>query len=348
MRKSLVLIFLALAGCAIDFERHYNQIDSDMIRPISYWFRNNYYGSSPETAPGDIAVLDIFFVGKRITLDDITDFRVSWNVFTDGYGNLAPRGEEPLKLLREPLLVDGMNGQILRLAFQIPPDILHNADVIPNDLSELSRNYRIGDISEIFGISKKADVLAQLENLAKNPELQKSIPYEMGAMINGLAQIFSAQYQIYLDFKGDTPRTKMRNTARWHGRLRGVDGIYVNNNPEILREFDTLKISVSRTNVLDVEVSEKDTAMTLEQAFTTQITNIETYRSRWFFEGSAIRNKLDISQEMNVFRWTINAAGNAKVGDTGWVWLWVYDERLGVANHPQGRDIVGFPIKFVE
>jgi len=372
--KIIAVLAIFLAACSIDFDRNYNQIDNDMIRPISYWFRNRNFWSlegrtSPETAPGDTVVLDIFFTGKPITLDDIESFSVSWNVLTDAYGNLAPRGEERLQLIGEPHLFNRMNGQILRILFQVPRDILHNADVIPNDLSELSNNYKIGNITEFFPFSTKNDGLAFLENLASDWRLQMAIPFTEGARINGLAQILSAQYQIYVDIK-NTPRTIMRNTARWHGRLRNIEGIYLNNNPEFLgwRYYnwsnswrgDTISLSLSRpeANFVEFGVSRLDFLLTLEQAFARQpITNIEEYWALVFFDGANTRDNLNIQiwdiwyydyGSYQSVRLTMNVTNNAKVGDTGWIWLLVYDQRLGVANYPQGRDIIGFPIKFVE
>jgi hypothetical protein len=44
----------------------------------------------------------------------------------------------------------------------------------------------------------------------------------------------------------------------------------------------------------------------------------------------------------------ISAVGNAKVGDTGFIWCVISDERLGVSNFPEGRDFIAFPVKFVE
>ena len=376
-----VFILLVLAACSIEFDRNYDQIDDDMVRPISYQFTN------PETAPGDTTELEILFVGKPLNSIDDIKWRVSWNIYTDGYGNLAPRGESDLKLIGAPTLRDEKNGQIVSIKFQIPDSILHKADVIPNDLSTLMNNYQIGNIAEMLGFSKKADVLDSLKRWANMSNAEKEqIPFQFGAMINGLAQIFSSQYEIYLDINvegANTPRTKIRNTARWHGKLNGIKGIFINNNPKVrfsewrvwamneknaynfdkskatpvYRNGDTINIPVNRNQTIFMEVfaSPKDSALTLEQAFTTQIVNIENYSGIWFFEGKEFRRTLDISGEppfgaspdgYGVVR--ISVGDNAKAGDTGWIWTAIYDERHGVANHPQGRCTIGFPVKFVD
>jgi len=388
-----ILLFLSLAfsaffvACGFDFEQHYDKINEDMVRPISYQFLNLDWNLWAETAPGDIVWLEVFFTGKRISLSDIT-WKANWNIFTDEFGRITPRGSDVNLGNIAWHIEDVMGGQMVYATFRLPEDILHNADVIPNDLTELQRIFNInfdnieGFPSDIF---TKAGGLTFLEILANSWQSQSQIPQHQRPRIDGLAQILSAMYEIYLEIP-NTPRIVIRHTARWHGRLFYYDfgnGFYrfwarTNKNPETpYLEFfqggwmigdsysnhnNPIRISLSRHErtgtVVAIVFPDADRFYTLEQAFSPnpQLSE-ESFKLRVFF-SSSIHGKIEIENGGFVnmatfeggYRYSHNIIlnqNNINVGDTGWIWVVVFDERHGVANFPQGRNVVGIPVEFV-
>ena len=365
---AILLIMSLLFSCGLeDFARDYRQLDGDMIRPFSYQFEN------PELAPGDTAVLKIIFAGLPISPSDIT-WRVCWNYYTDRYGNMAPRGEGPLNAK----IVDSdgdAHSQSITIKFEIPKDMLHKSEVIPENLSEMAALYGI-EIPETDFPANKTGILNALDSLAKIPFAHEYIAFEQGVIINGIAQIFSAMFEVYLDFDapfvGHPQRAKIRHTVRYHGKLSGIPGVFINKNPEIERMRvrtsggryepveigDTINISVSKATFLEVLVSDRDSIITLEQAFS-QNPNVsfERYARRLFFEGGATHGRIslsDVTKEKplnsacGLMEFEFTGYENAKVGDTGYVFLVLFDNAIGVVYHPQGRTTTGFPIKFVE
>ena len=367
-------------GCGVDFEQHFNKINEDMVRPVSYMFGTlDSWTNSAETAPGDTVVLSVFFTGKQISLNDVK-WRANWNVFTDEFGRVAPRGEDVNLEILDSYIRETMGGQMLTAAFVIPKDILHKADIIPDDLTQLQSIFNIGDIDGIEGlpnIATKSAGLAFLEELSANSEMQLYFSNQRRDLlprIDGLAQILSSMYEIYL-YIPNTPRTVIRHTARWHGRLSNL--VSTNNNPGIPElSFSQgrfpignsygnspVRISLSAHRITGTDVtinfSSADRFFTLEQAFSPRPQrSVESFRIRLFF-SSSIHGKADLESGSLVNMGSFE--GNAefgdhivvhrdkiKVGDSGWLWVVVFDERYGVANFPQGRNVVGVPVVFVQ
>jgi hypothetical protein len=381
--KKTALVLLASLGfvsCSFDFDRNYDRIDHDMIRPFAYSFTN------PEISPGDTAELRVIFSGKRVNLSDLS-FRVSWNIFTNRFGNLAPRDEQNLEIIGNPQLVNTDNGhsQTLTLKFKIPDSMLYNSEVIPESLSEMALLYGL-QIPDLPFAGDKKSVLQVLEDLAKNPEAQKQISRRDGAILDGLSQVFSAFFEVYIDFPPTVSvaqRARVRHTVRFHNRLSNVSGLFTNQNPQIksIRVFtmdrknlsapdfnvsqaqevfpngDTINISVNQNKSVFMEIlaSSKDSVLTAEQAFSTQIANIEQYTMIAFYEGETFR-KISFEQSYptgwrndgySVRRIRVED-GKARIGDVGYVFLSLSDSRMDAIYYPSGRTIVGFPIKFVE
>ena len=390
-----VSAILAVVGCSINFNEHYDKVDSNKVRPISYWITTDtafslspFSSSSPETAPGDTAALLVFIPAgdRKITFDEIK-WRVCWNIYTDEYGNLAPRGGAvELEVIQGGVTDYIMGGQIAIVQFKIPDDILHKSDAIPNDLSGFSKIYSIGDMENMP--KTKAEALGYLERLANDRFLQYNIPYDIGIKIDGLAQIFSCMYEIYMDIPG-VPRTKIRHAARYHKKLRYISNLYgyrspvcTNGNPYLTSlDFyqggwyvgdgligDTIEISLDKdirsTITLGIlyagEVA--DRFYSLERAFSLNPSPMdrvnETYGLRIFYSDS-IYGKIELKNGAFINLGAFGADNTyteeiiihrdkLKEGDTGWIWIMVYDECYGVANFPQGRDMEGFPVKFVK
>jgi len=384
------LLFLSLTflvffvGCGIDFEQHYNKIDNDMVRPISYQFRNIEWrsGLGAEAAPGDTVFLDVFFTGERIDLSDIT-WKANWNIFTDEFGRVAPRGNDVNLEIIAQYIMDTMGGQMVSIVFVIPEDILHKADVIPNDLTELQRIFNLGDFTNIewFPALTKKDGLEFLETIAKDRYLKQQVwsNFQLLRRVDGLAQILSAMFEIYL-YIPNTPRTVIRHTARWHGRIlmdRGAllnFGMNFNPNPPFLdfrqgpnrigNSRMTVRFSLSDHQrfgtMVDIDFPAADRFFTLEQAFSTNAyirLSAEDFRLRIFY-SSSIHGKIEIegSSLVNMASFWGHQSfaeiikiqhDKVNVGDRGWIWVVIFDECAGVANFPQGRNIVGIPVEFV-
>ena len=367
-------------SCGIEeFEYKYRKLDGDMIRPFSYRFAN------PELSPGDTAELSVIFSGKKISLDDIS-WNVCWNIYTDRYGNMAPRDERPLKIIGNLLLTDTDDGhsQTVTLKFKVPDSVLYDSDVIPQNLNEMAAMYGIKIPGTDFPMGK-ADVLQWFEKLAEYPAMQKSFTFEQGAVINGLSQVFSLLFEVYVDFPrtvSSAERAKIRNTVRYHNKLSGVKGIYINENPEIMdiKVFamnekdasvfnksnseeifgsgDTVNIPVNRNKTIFMEIyaSPKDSLLTVEQAFSARNVNVEQYEMRLFIEGGETYKKLSFSSQTpvgghpdgyNIRKINIDY-DRAKIGDTGYVFLVLFDDKIDATYYPQGRATKGLPIKFVE
>ncbi|MDR0303772.1 MAG: hypothetical protein LBH98_03250 [Chitinispirillales bacterium] len=380
------LTFLLISCSLEDFNRHYRQLDDDMIRPFSYQFEN------PEIAPGDTVELSVIFSGKKINSDDIdiSNWKVCWNIYTDRFGNLAPRGEEPLKsyIIDKPRIVeDDENFQKVTLKFVVYDSMLYKSDVIPESLDEMAAMYNFKNIPQVGFPTNKDGFLNTLENLSKDLNVQRAIPDTLGTVIDGLAQVFSAMFEIYVDFNdGKTPRSKIRHTVRYHGKLSDIKGVYTNKNPviedikiwamdekdaynfdinkskEITKSGDTINISIDKNKTIFMEIKAlpKDSTLTLEQAFSkTRNTSFEKYYVRFFFAGDTTYSKLSFSPVTNkvdnkngkdgtIVRRVNLDYDKVNVGGAGYIFLVLYDDNIGVVYYPQGRTTKGFSIKFVE
>jgi len=374
-----------LNSCSLeDFNRHYKQLDADDVRPFSYQFKN------PEIAPGDTVELSVIFSGKKVKLEDIS-WRVNWNYITNRFGSSAPVNgfEDTLKIISKRIFDthDG-HSQTAKIKFVVPDSMLYKSYAIPESLEQMAAMYNFPNMPKIDSIStSKEGILNMFENLAKYPYLQKSIPDSLGNVIDGLAQIFSAMFEIYIDIP-NIPRSKIRHTVRYHGKLPFIKGVYYNKNPgfhikfleedkndysnsysSLLYSGDTIKISLNRQKMarllfLPIEI---DSAISLEKAFAP----IKYYNVKpeyvypiWFFEGGKAYSKLWFSSsatetrspfedgeegELNWFERVINIDyDKAKVGDTEYLFLVLFDDVHGVVYRPQGRTTLGFPVKFVE
>ncbi|MCL1946286.1 MAG: hypothetical protein FWF51_03915 [Chitinivibrionia bacterium] len=375
----LSLATLAIVACSVNFNEHYDRVETSKIRPISYQFNkllSNEEGSwqitnIAETAPGDTVLLEVFFAGDGEISRENIKFSACWNIYTDLYGNLAPRGEpKPFTPIISKIEPD-MGGKIVRAVFKIPDDILENSDAIPNDLSGFLETYQIGD-GIPYNLKTKTDALNFLKNFSENELFRSQIPAENIIKIDGLAQIFSCIYEIYLEIPG-IPRTKIRHTARYHGRLWPV---YVrkNYNPVLSylsfyqgnhKLYDDIKkfsLSGNKNTYVIIGISEgwygTDKFYTLKEAFSPnpELTT-EKYSLRVFYSDN-LYGKIELEDGIFLSILDFPAGGYSqniiihrdklKVGDKGWIWIMVYDECYGVSNFPQGRSIVGVPIEFVE
>jgi hypothetical protein len=222
------------------------------------------------------------------------------------------------------------------------------------------------------------DVLQFLKNLSENELLQFQFSQiskdDVGIRIDGLAQIFSCIYEIYLDIPG-VPRTKIRHTARYHGKLYPLLGAKINYNPILtnlhfyqggknLSYYGNVKFSLSgnKNTYVIIGISEgwygTDKFYTLKEAFSPnpELTT-EKYSLRVFYSDN-LYGKIELEDGIFLNIMEFPAGGyrqdiiihrdKLKVGDKGWIWIMVYDECYGVSNFPQGRSIVGVPIEFVE
>jgi|GEM_PF-2540020 len=390
----LVVLFDA---CSLeDFSRHYRQLDSVDIRPFSYQFKN------PEMAPGDTVELSVIFSGKKVKLEDIS-WRVNWNYLTNRFGSSAPVKdfEKSLDIIDKQVFdTHGGHSQTATIKFVVPDSMLYKSYATPESLEKMAAMYNFPNMPKIDSIStSKKGILKMFENLAKCPPfLQQAVIDSLGingTVIDGLAQIFSAMFEIYIEIP-NTPRSKIRHTVRYHGKLRGIYGVFTNKNPEVdvyygdsrhpvyisdaeyygRNQGDTIRISLNRnkTNTLDFFPNDsRDSAISLERAFSlTQYDSVrpklkpEKSYTRWFLEGGETYSKIWFSTSSEAtqsfyneedftysddgdFSRTINIDyDKAKVGDTGYLFLVLFDELDDIIYRPQGRTTIGFPIKFVE
>jgi hypothetical protein len=303
---------ILLNSCSFeDFNRHYQQLDSDDIRPFSYQFRN------PEIAPGDTVELLVFFSGKKVKLENIS-WKVNWNYITNRFGSSAPvNGFERQLEVTDKRIVDADHGhsQIATIKFVVPDSMLYESYAIPESLEHMSSLYNFPNIPKIDFPTSKKSILNMFENLAKCPPyLQQAIIDSLGIngkVIDGLAQIFSAMFEIYIEIP-NTPRSKIRHTVRYHGKLSGMRGVYYNRNPIFdiyfsqgnrgyyicyVNEYgfqrsqtDTIKISLTKnkTASLDFYSKNRDYAISLEKAFSPTgqyVVKWEDFYTKCFVEG---------------------------------------------------------------
>jgi hypothetical protein len=316
-----------MVSCSLeDFSRHYRQLDKKDVRPFSYKFEN------PEMAPGDTVCLSVIF-NEAIDINEIK-WRVNWNYMTNRFGSSTPVNgfEKDLKLIGAPSSSDTHNGhsQTVTVKFVVPDSMLYDSWAIPTSLEEMAAMYNFRNIPKVDFPTGKNDILNKFETLAKSPYSQEQIPDSLHTVIDGLAQIFSAMFEIYIDIDG-SPRSKIRHTVRYHGKLSygnyinggRLKGVYYNRNPEIdkiyvfyedgsnqqtLEDGDTMKISLNRnqTKLVQFFPNPKDFAITLEKAFSPrsqwdpfgmQDNKQERYYVRWFLEGSETYQKLWFTSE---------------------------------------------------
>ena len=382
-KTAAVLGFIALLdSCGLEgFSRHYRQLDDDTFRPFSYQFKN------PEIAPGDTVELSVIFNGK-VSAENIS-WKVNWNYITNRFGSSGPVNgfEKPLKIISERIGTYDGHSQTATIRFVVPDSMLYNSYAIPASLEQMAAMYNFPNIPKIGFPTSKENILNMFENLSKRPlYLQQAFIDSLGingTVIDGLAQIFSAMFEIYIDIP-NIPRSKIRHTVRYHGKLSHLYGVYANTNPRLEIYFyqgsrshyvwwgDTIWISLNRNQkaYLYFYPDNRDSAISLEKAFapTKQgSVKVERFYTRWFFEGGETYSKLwfsDFSSEdetrpsYNEEDFVYNDSGyfsriiyidydKANPGDTGYIFLVLFDHADGVVYRPQGRTTLGFPIKFV-
>ncbi len=271
MNRLLLLLLLVFLGCA-KFDRNYDQVDKDMVRVIDFSFEN------PDLAPGDTAVMYTIFAGKKITPADIR-WSVSWDISGSQYaGEVASKEQELEGFFIQPVtmpdLVTEQNTQAFKVTFIIPKDVIRVSSRMDEDWSG-QLNLDFGELLDsighktiepsAFGLPEtKSEMIDTLEALAANHTLITPEGFN-GSRIELASQILTTPFQINADITGSN-RKMLRHSIRYHNKFEGVDGVFINEKPEIgeisiakYKGSDITKSDIHKKSPLETEVVIGDT-----------------------------------------------------------------------------------------
>lgn len=367
---------LLLVSCAPEFDREWENIDEDMIRPMDFTFE------TADVAPGDTVVVHAWFAGKDLDLMAI-NWEISWDIVTLEYGEEKPFNIQSLNpyMVEAPTIVNRASGaQVVRFSFEVPEDVLETNIEVQKNFKEFLEEMDVagtGLPTTISGILGYMNYYA-----AMSPAEKALVDREEGSVLNALSQIFTSQFRLYARYDG-LPSTYKQHGVRMNRKLDGINGVYVNKNPLMgnmrlysipgdVDEFDKTKLpegttvtepvgnvltyvnDPNRTLVLSVDVANKDSLLTLDGALEggdeTKIEEIDyvLYKeslgdgklfsfTRHFPEGWLHSPVTTMDFFVELDDDLVKKHGQA-AGDAV-LFLKIYDEKWGVSYRPQGTDM---------
>lgn len=365
-----------LTSCSLDFENVYSKIREDRVRVLEL------ITLTPDNAPGQEVTFQAHFGGKQFDPTTI-EWRVSWQVLNTPFSSDAINEEDlaPYMTVPPTIIRTDSATTVVEFTFQIPDSIIVNNPGIPENWGDLVSYYIPEFDPAIIGLPSTTDsMVALLDSVARlTPAEQAAMPREVGRMLNMVSQILTVQYDIYAEIP-DVPFIRQRYATRYHSLMADVDGIYMNNAPTIdsivlmksakddidnfnpangthasypLRN-DTLTIPLRGDSAywLGVYVTQPDSSLTFEAALDNQsegIATLEKYGQHFFYDSLTYETINFYSWQglfddsgFNYFRVDIDSS--VTVGQEGFIWLTILDDKPGVANRQKGRFMQAIPL----
>lgn len=378
--KQLIRYILAMLSlivfwsCTPDFDRDWDKIDDDMIRPMDFVF------DKPDMSPGDVVTVQAWFAGKDINLLDIS-WKVSWNIVTLEYGEEKPFDIQPLLFESEPTIVKRSNGaQVVEFSFKVPEDVMETNIELSKNFKEFQDEIDFEGLNlpnSVSGILHYLDSISLMDATAKD-----SVKLSQGIMLNTLSQIFTTQFRLYADYPG-LPSTYKQHSVRYHSAFEGIDGVHVNHNPTIenvvlytipgkIDNFDRDKLpagtvvtpmvgnvieytfDTSKTLILGLDTPHKDSLYTLSSTLEGDIqVRLEEMNELVYREGSTDAKVMDFEHRFSG-DWMNDPTGKVDIeiqfdddmltkhGDPkgdALIYIKLSDEKNGVSYRPNGSSM---------
>ncbi len=356
---------LLMVSCA-EFPTDFNWVESGKIRVLDFIYEPT------EAAPGDTVTLLAVFAGDSIAPTDVI-----WNVSYKLSGTLTSLGnaDSVVPLIYEQLDTSfSENTFTVGIRFQIPPDVMKESDMIPEDwVSFIPEDY-IQYIPPEFLAMTKTDFINLIETF-KNEQ----IPDDIAPFIPIIMQMMTIKIRFFADVKGKLP-VESDYTVRYNRYFADVPKVGLNTNPAIhwigvykvkgenLQSFDkatdtyeffrlygseegtvsdTIVVDKGYTYFVAAESGNFDSVYSLISMDTTQPPkdSIETHFFGWFFQY----NENEIA---NVAPYDLMDIASATGGDveilyppkdkrvkTFTLWTQCYDYYLSERYRPTGSSL---------
>lgn len=378
-----MLSLLFLWSCTPEFDREWDLIDEDMVRPMDFVF------DKPDFSAGDVVVVHAWFAGQDFNILDI-DWRVSWDIVTLDYGEEKPFNIQALEFVENPKIISRSTGaQVVEFSFKVPDDVFTTNIELQKNFKELQKEMNLGEM----GLPADLDsIFAYLNIIAAMSDAEKAmLDRETGAMLNALSQIFTTQFRLYANYPG-LPSTYKQHGIRYHSKFKGIDGIYANDNPTIgnvvlytvpgkVETFDRNNLpqgtiitqpvdnvleytfDTSKTLILGIDLPTKDSVLTLEGSLNGgDEVRIEEVEEVVFKESSTDARVMSF-ERFYPAGWLHSPVGNMDIkvefdkellekhGDPkgeAVIFLKVKDEKWGVSYRPNGSSMKEIILKLKE
>jgi hypothetical protein len=361
--RYLIIVALLFTGCT-DFTRNVGQVDDDMVRTISFSYEN------AELKPGDTATLYATFAGDSINISSIV-WSVSWDVFTNPFGENIAYNEQPLSYKIEEVdsSITTANTQVVKISFLIPDSIVRTSSTIPDEWKSIIFLYGVEPDSispEYYGAiaalpNDKNEMIDLIEAMAENPSL---LPDEVKELIEPICQLFTVNFNIYAKGITDYDFKKSGSSVRYQSAFDGYAPVYLDTKPQmdtimlyhlegewedhneiqfhkaidsfpIYNSKDTIDIPFNDGESYSIEFVQKlDTTLTINEALKKNgSTSLEKYDWRSFRKGSDTTISLieTISDNDTTLSFIIEGKKGAAATT---FWIKANSSRFGVVGWP--------------
>ncbi len=378
IKIATALISFALIGCN-EFARDIVRLDGEFPLALSVQF------VEPDFAPGDTVTIRTCWGGEVIDPSKLI-WDVAWKFTEDPYDNSVAIGRESLNpyIVEDIKIVDSTaSTQIFEMKIEIPKNIIRESPYLEDDWSGVFDEFGIDFNPAQYPIStNKDDLLDMLDSLVGVSENIKAlISLVDGYRINGLCQLMTVKFRIYCDNRASGGfEGYFDHSVRYNSKLAAIPGVFVNKRPEIKgsrihvvhgdhKTYDISSGSAdtvieinnnafefefdnSKSYFLENDISERDTTITIQEAFTTQHRSFEEFYSKWFYDSDAYdavgmiqqADKTDRDKGISRMVHRMNFGDNPETDKPMVFHLVSNDGRFGVSHRPDASDLQEFTI----
>lgn len=356
-----IICCLLFLSCA-EFPTSYNWIESEEIRVLDFIYEPT------EVAPGDSVTLLVVFAGDSIRPEDLqwsVSYKLSGNSFNlEIADSIVPLSYDHIDTTFSE------NTYTVGIRFQIPPNVMKESKMIPEDLMSLIPEEYKDFIPSEFASMSKSEFLDTVESYIDTP-----IDPEMEFFMPMIMELLTIKIRVFANVKGVLP-VRSDYTVRYNTHFADVSRVNVNTNPVInwigiykvkgenLQSFDTTKDSyeyfrlyrsdddsVSDTVIVDkgysyfiaAETDNFDSVYSVLSLISPDfIDTLETHLLGWFFQFDD--NEIEDVDPYDLMDIAVATGGSQEIlyppqdkrVITFTLWAQVYDFNLTERHRPDG------------